>query len=114
MGANGQHALRHGQVAIAQGAFHHRLGGQQRLQLPPERDPFQQRARHVQPRLAQAERRIHVKMRVDEGGRHQVPIGLDHHIGRGLDLRRHLYDRAIPAGDIDRITPIGQPRAPDQ
>jgi hypothetical protein len=58
--------LGHRQIAIPQRALHHRVHRQKRFQLPPERDPLQERARQVEPRLPEAERGIHVEMRIDE------------------------------------------------
>ena len=69
MRADGEQALRHREVAIAERPLHHRLDGQQRLQLAPERDAFEQRAGLVHARQAERQRRVHVEMAVDEGRR---------------------------------------------
>ena len=113
MGADGQQPLCHGQIAIAQGAFHHRLDRQQRLQFAPERDAFQQRARPVQPGQAQAERGIHVKMRVDEGRRGKATGGVDLAQGLRVDGRAEADDPPALHRDIQRPSPIHQPRIPN-
>ena len=75
--ADGEQALRHRPVAIGERALDQRLGGQQRLQLAPERDAFEQRAAGVDARQAVAERRVHVEVRIDEGRRDQQAAGVD-------------------------------------
>jgi hypothetical protein len=46
--------------------------GQKRLEFAPQADPLEQRARGIDPRLSVGQRRIHVKMRIDERRRHQI------------------------------------------
>jgi hypothetical protein len=75
--ADRQQPLGHRPVAVAQRAFDQRLLRQLRLQLAPQRDAFEQRARYVEPRQPQAERRVHVEMRVDEGRAEQPALGVD-------------------------------------
>ena len=114
MAADRQKPLRHGKIAIAQRALGHGLRRQERLELPPERDPLQQRARYVHPRLAEAERGVHVEMRIDEGWRHQAPRGVDD-LGRlRLDHGGNVDDAPVPDGDIHRAPPIGQERRAQQ
>ena len=72
MGADREQAHRHRPVAIGERPLLHRLVRQQRLQLAPERDAFEQRARRVDARQAVGKRRVHVEMRVDEGRRHEA------------------------------------------
>ena len=86
MGADGEQAHRDRPVAIAKRALLHRLMGEQRLQLAPERNAFEQRARDVDARDAVGERRIHVEMRVDEGRRDEAS-------------RRRRRSRPASAGD---------------
>ena len=77
MAADGEQALRHGEIAVAQRALDDRFVRQQRLQFAPERDAFQQRARVVEPRQAERQRRVHVEMAVDEGRRDQLAARVD-------------------------------------
>ena len=72
MAADGEQAHRHRPVAIGERALAHGLMRQQRLQLAPQPDAFEQRARRVDARNAVGQRRIHVEMRIDEGRRDQV------------------------------------------
>jgi hypothetical protein len=102
--------LRHGEVAVAHRPLNHRLDREQRLQLPPERDAFQQRARDVQARQPQAERGVHMEMRVDEGRSDEAAARLDHARGSGLDPGGDARDPAPAHRDIDRPPPVRQAR----
>ena len=72
MAADGEQAHRHRPVAIGERAVAHGLMRQQRLQLAPQPDAFEQRARGIDARNAVGQRRIHVEMRIDEGRRDEV------------------------------------------
>ena len=112
MGADRKQPLRHREVAVAQRPLHHRLDREQRLQFAPERDPFQKRPGPVQPRDPEAERRVHVEMRIDEG-RRDKPAGRVDLAGRaGLDRRAQLHDSPIPDRDVDPGPPVRQARVP--
>ena len=98
MGADGEQAHRHRPVAIGERAVAHRLMRQERLQFAPQRNAFQQRARGVDARNAVGERGVHVEMRIDEGRRDQIAMGVDRRAGGnvefGLDGRDRLADDA--------------------
>jgi hypothetical protein len=59
--------------------------GQKRLEFAPQRNPFKQRARGIDPRLPVGQRRIHVKMRIDKGRRHQIARDIDCLARLGVD-----------------------------
>ncbi len=107
MGADRKQPHRDGPVAIGKRSFLHSLMGEQRLQLAPERDAFEQRAGRVDARDAVGERRVHVEMRIDEGRRDEA-AGRVHHAAR-LCLDARLDRRDAVAGDADIRGPaIGQ------
>ena len=99
MAAHREAAARDGPAAELERARLDRLDGQMRLQLRPELDAFQQRAALVEPRPAEAEGRIHMEMRIDEGRGDQPAADVDLAGGLGLDPGRHLGD--APIGDRD-------------
>ena len=108
MGADGEQALRHRKVAVAQRPLDHRLMGEERLQLAPQRDALEQRARLVEPRQAERQRRIHVEMAVDEGRRHEIALRIDGRARRAVDLRLHLDDAPVLAGDVLPAPAVGK------
>ena len=111
--AHRQQTLGDGEVAIAQRAFGDRLVGQQRLQLAPQRDAFEQGARLVEPRQAERQRRVHVEMAVDERRRDQPPLRLDDDARLGGDCGLDRDDAAVARGDVDSAAAVGQVRAAD-
>ena len=74
MAANGQQALRNGQIAITQRALDHGFNGQHRLQFAPERDAFKKRTGTVEAWQAKRQGRVHMEMRIDERRGHE-PVG---------------------------------------
>ena len=108
MGADREQPLADREVAIAERPLHHRLMGEERLELAPERDAFEQRARLVEPRQAERQRRIHVEMAVDEGRRHQPPAASIVRPRLAGDVRLDRGDLAAGAGDVDAGAPVGK------
>ena len=107
MAADREQALRDREIAIAQRALGDRLGRQQRLQLAPQRDAFEQGAGLVQPRQPQRQRRVHVEMDVDEGRRHQQALRVD---GARRFAREAAFERrdlAVADADVE-LAPVGQ------
>ena len=94
MAADREQALRYRQVAVAQRPLDHRLVREERLQLAPERDAFEQRAGLVEARQAERQRRVHVEVAVDEGRRDEVAAGVDGVAG----LRRRSAARRRRSG----------------
>jgi hypothetical protein len=108
MAADGEQPLRHREVAIAQGALDHRVGREQGLELAPQRDALEQRARPVEARHAHRQGGVEMEVRIDEGRRHQPPAGIDD-VGRlRRDAAFHRDDAAVPAGDVEAPAAIGQ------
>ena len=77
MRADRQQALGHRPVAVLQRTLDQGFFGQQRLQLAPQRDAFEQRAALVHARQAVAQRGVHVEVGVDEWGAQQPAFGVD-------------------------------------
>ena len=77
MAADGEQAARHREIAIAQRALRHGLMGQQRLQLAPQRDAFEQRAGHVEARQAERQRRVEMEMAIDERRADEPAFGVE-------------------------------------
>ena len=108
MAPDGADALRHGDVAIGERPLDHRLVGQERLQLTPKGDAFEQRARPVQPRQAQGQGRVHVEMAVDEGRADQPPAGVDLLARRRLDPGPHGLDQSVGDDDVEAGPAVGE------
>ena len=66
-----------GPVAIGEGALDDGVGRQRWFQLAPQRDALEQRAARIDARQAIAQRRVHVKAVVDEGGDSSMPPAVD-------------------------------------
>ena len=88
--------------------------GQALHPLAPDLDALEERAALVVARLALGEDRVEVEVRLDEGRRHQAPLGIDLErpaLGqRGADAG----DAVAPDSDVDRVLDPGDARAPDQ
>jgi hypothetical protein len=112
--ADGEQPLRHREVAIAQGALDHRLRRQQGLELAPQRDALEQRARPVEARHAHRQGGVEMEVRIDEGRRHQPAAGIDDAARVRLDAAFHRNDAAVPAGDVEPFAAIGQAGVPDE
>ena len=106
----------HRPVAIGERPVDQRVDGQQRLELAPQRDAFQQRARRVDARQPVRQRRVHVEVRVDERRRHELALRVE--LGRAarggeLHLRRDGGDPPVAHGDVHRRASVGQRRVAD-
>jgi hypothetical protein len=112
--ADREQPLRDRPVAIGERALDQRILGQVWLQLRPERDAFEQRAAAVDPRHAVGERRVHMKMRIDERRRQQLPGGVERTAGGRIDRRCDLDDPAAAHRDVDAGAAVRKPRVPDQ
>ena len=66
MTANGEQALRDGEIAVGERALRHRFVGEMRLEFAPERDSLEQRAGDVEAGKAKRQRRVQVKVAIDE------------------------------------------------
>jgi hypothetical protein len=53
-------------------------------------------------------------MAVDERRRNQTPARIDYPLRPGIDARFHRHDASVTAGNVQRPTPIGQHRVPDE
>ena len=107
MAADREQALRHGEVAIAERALGDRLVRQMRLEFAPERDPFEQRAGQVEPRLAERQRRVHVEVAVDEGRRQETAARVDRLARLGFEPRLDRGDAAGGDRDVLPLRPSG-------
>ena len=109
MRADRQQPARHRPIAIRQRPFGHRLFGQQRLQLAPQRNAFEQRAAGVDARQAVAERGVHVEVRIDER-RAQQPAGAVFFERAGWHRQRRAYrrDAALLHQHVDAGAAVGQ------
>ena len=108
MGAHRQKPLGHGQIAVAQRAVHQRIHSQRGAQFAPQCDAFQQSARPVHPRQAKRQGGVHVKMRVDEGGRDKATFSVDLFTRLSGDMWGHFGDFVALNGDVLALAPIGQ------
>ncbi len=113
MGTDGEQALRDGKVAIAERPLGHRLMGEERLQLAPQANAFEQGAGTVEPGQAKRQGRVHVEMAVDEGRGDQPAVRLDGTRGLGGDAGFDGGDAAAFAGDVDAGAAIGKRRVAD-
>ena len=77
MRAHREQTSRDGKVTVSQRPLHDRFVCQQRLQLAPERDAFEQRARLVHSRQPERQRRVHMEMAIDEGRGDEAARGVD-------------------------------------
>jgi hypothetical protein len=112
--ADREQPLGHGPVAVTQRALDDRLLREERLQLSPQRDAFEERAALVHARQSVRQRRIHVEVRVDERRREQVAAGVDHFRRGGIDARRHIDDAPARDEHIHAGAAIGQRCVGDQ
>ena len=108
MAADGEQPLRDGEVAIAERALDDRLVRQMRLQLAPQRDAFEQRARQVEARLSERQGRVHVEVAVDEGRRHEAPMGVDRLARLGFEVGLDCGDAACGDGDVLTLAAVGE------
>jgi hypothetical protein len=111
--ADGQQAAGHGPVAVGQRALDDGLLRELGLELAPQRDAFEQRARLVHPRQAVAERGVHVEMGVDEGRRDELAGGVDLLRGAGRQRRLHGHDAAGLDADVLPAAAVGQAAVAD-
>jgi len=114
MGADGQQALGHRPVAVGEGALDERVGREQRLELAPQRDAFEQRAALVDARQAVAERGVHVEVRVDEMRRQQQAAGVERLGGGCIEAGRDFCDAAVLHGDRHAGAAVGQGGVSDE
>ncbi|MDT4818852.1 hypothetical protein FQZ97_519530 [compost metagenome] len=106
--ADRQQALGHGPVAVRERTFDERIGREQRLELAPQRDAFEQRAALVDARLAVAQRGVHVEMRVDEMRREQQALGVERLV-RGCGQAGHdLGDAVVLYGNRHAGAAVGE------
>ncbi len=87
-------------------AFADVLGRQQRLLLGPNRDAFEQSARLVEPRPADAQRGIHVEMTVDERRRDQPAASVDLTGRTRLEVRPDLDDAIAAHTDVVAVPSV--------
>ena len=95
MAADGQQALRHGPIAVGQGAFHQRFKRQQGLQFAPQGNAFEQGAALVDAGQAVGQGGVQVEVRIDKRRRQQQTLGVHHLVGRRLPARLHFDDAAM-------------------
>jgi len=100
MGADGEQAHGHRPVAIGKRTLLDGLVGQQRLELPPERNAFEQRARGVDARQPVGERRIHMEMRIDKGLADEIARRINDTAGFGVDTWLDCGDHLALDADI--------------
>ena len=108
MAADGADPLRHRHVAVGQRPLDHRLDRELRLELVPELDALEQRARAVEPRQAQGQRRVHVEVAVDEGRGDQPAGHVELVPAARVDLLPDRLDQAVGDQDVVALPAIGQ------
>jgi len=113
-GSRLEQSLGHRPVAIRQRAFDQRLLGQQRLELAPEGDAFEQRAALVDAWQAVAERRVHVEVRVAERRREQLAASVQRLVRGRLQAGRHFDNAAVQHRHAHVGAAIGQVGVGDQ
>jgi hypothetical protein len=107
MAANRQQTARHRPVAVLQRALDQSLLGQLRFQFAPQRNAFEQRAGRIDARQTVGQRRVHMKMRVDEGRRDERTGGVDFFGGARRKMRFDRDDAPRLDADIDRLSIFG-------
>ncbi|MNT35047.1 hypothetical protein D3C72_1710590 [compost metagenome] len=112
MRADRQQPARHRPVAVGQRALDQRLLRQHRLELAPQRNAFEQRARLVHARQPVRQCGVHVEVRIDERRRHQVAGRIDLVGGVRGQCRLNRGDAARGNADIDAGAPVGQVAVP--
>ena len=111
--AHGKKAHGHGPVAIGERPFEHRLVGQERFQLAPQRDALEQGAGAIDARNAVGQRRVHMEVHVHERRRDEAAGRVDGVAGLGVDARCDRLDSAGGYGDVGAAA-IAQGAVPDQ
>ena len=114
MAAYRQQPLRHGPVAVGQRALDQGLVREQRFQLAPQRNAFEQRAAGVDARQTVGQRGVHVEMRVDERRGQQQALGVDGFVGWHLQAGSDLHNAPVLNADRDVAATIGQGSVGDQ
>ena len=108
MGADRQKPVTDRPVAIFKRPFGQGFSGQVRLELAPQRDPLEQRARCVDARKAVGQGGIHVEVGIDERRRHQASAGVDFPRRLGPDPWCDFGDPVLVDGDVDAGSAVWQ------
>ena len=108
MAADGQQPARHGPVAVLQCALHDGVVRELGLELAPQRNAFEQGAAFIHTRLAVAQGRIHVEMRVHKRRAHQQAACVHCFMRWGLQAFGHFGDAAVLHGNRHVLAPVGQ------
>ena len=108
MAANGEQALRDGEIAVAQRTLRHRFVSEVRLEFAPEGDSLEQRAGDVEAGKAERQRRVQVKVAIDEGRREKVSAPVDRLPRLGHDRRLDRGDAAGGDRDVLPFAPVRQ------
>jgi len=106
--ADREQAARHRQIAVGERARDQCIRVQLRFQLAPQRDAFEQGAGLIEPRLAQGQRRVQVKMGIHERRRDQTPAGVDLFGRDRVETGRQRGDPSRLDADVDAPPAIGQ------
>ena len=93
--------LRDAPAQVLASTFLDRFVRQQRLELCPQRDPFEQRARGVAPRRTGGENGIQVEVAVDKRRRDKALPGINFHVSWTIDPGLDGGDAAVRHGDVD-------------
>ena len=107
--AYGKQAHRHRPVAIGERPIAHGFMRQQRLQLAPQSDTFEQRAGGIDAGDTVGKRGVHMEVRIDEGWRDEIATRVDLAACRTLQFRLDRRDGL--AGDADIGNPAVRQRA---
>jgi hypothetical protein len=84
------------------------IGLEQRLELAPQRNAFEQRAAFVDARQAVAQRGVHVEMRIDEVGRKQKALCIQLFVRRCVQARCDFGDAAALHGNRHAGAAVGE------
>jgi hypothetical protein len=114
VGADREQPAAHRPVAVGHRAVDQRLLREQGLQLAPQRDAFEQRARGIDARHAIAQRRVHMKVRIDKRRAEQLALRVDAFVRRGLQAGCDFHDTAVLHRDRHAAAAIGQGGVVDQ
>ncbi len=96
------------QSAVLQCALHDGVVRELGLELAPQRNALEQGAAFINTRLAVAQGRIHVEMRVHERRAHQQADCVHRFVGWGLQALGHFGDAAVLHGNRHVPAPVGQ------
>ena len=106
--ADCEKTLSHGKIAVSQCALDQSLLREKRLELAPKGYPFEKRARLIEAREAERQRRVHMEVRIDKWRRNELAAGVDHSSRLRREAMSDGDDLAAGDGNVLNRTPVGK------